>query len=341
MQRGSNRQRAPTPGPIRTASPIKSSPSPLRKASPSDSRTSPAMVQQAATVLLDQRGCSLGSPGPDSVPYRSTTQAGAAVQFISEHRGEIGLITVSIGGNDLLACSAPQIVISCATGAAKVAAKNLGVLLAGLHRAAGSGVPIVGTTYPRHLPRPLPVDQALQLRKLATLSLTEFRRIFNPRSMRELPRRRRSVRGRDRRDRRRTRHLPRTNERSAVSGPSRSLSPTSAGSPTTANSKTSTRSGRATPRHCTPDRGHALQSTLSSYGLGAPNQQRPGRGPGHSHALGGAPRGRRRPVALSRRGYRSGSSAGWSDRGAPGRPAGPPRCPKGAWRSCDEGHADG
>ena len=114
-----------------------------------------------------------------------TTQAAAAEQFISEHRRETGLITVSNGGNDLLACSAPQIAISCATGVDKVAAKNLAVLLAGLGRAAGSGgsggsgVPIVGTTYPDIL-LGLYRSGSPSLKRPATLSLAEFLRIFNP-----------------------------------------------------------------------------------------------------------------------------------------------------------------
>ena len=130
-------------------------------------------------TVLDQRGCSIAAPGPDSTSYRAMTQAAAAEQFISEHPGEIGLITVSIGGNDLLACSAPQIVIACATGVAKVTAKNLAVLLAGLRRAAGPGVPIVSTTYP-DIFLGLYRSTSASLKRLATLSLTEFRSIFNP-----------------------------------------------------------------------------------------------------------------------------------------------------------------
>jgi lysophospholipase L1-like esterase len=130
-------------------------------------------------TLLETRGCSLTAPGPDTVAYPHSTQAGAAEQFLSAHRGHIGLVTVSIGGNDLLACSAASIVISCAKAAAKSIAKNLTTLLSGLRHAAGASVPIVGLTYP---------DVFLGLyrlnspsdRQLATLSLTEFRGIFNP-----------------------------------------------------------------------------------------------------------------------------------------------------------------
>jgi lysophospholipase L1-like esterase len=129
--------------------------------------------------LLDQRGCPLASPGPDTMSYDDETQAVAAERFISGHRGHIGLITVSIAGNDLLACSAANIVIACATDAAKSITKNLATLLAGLRGAAGAGVPIVGTTYPDVF-LGLYTSKDPSVKKLAVLSIREFRDIFNP-----------------------------------------------------------------------------------------------------------------------------------------------------------------
>ena len=59
------------------------------------------------TSIIDTVGC------PDNLPhtagavlYPTTTQAAAAEAFITAHRGHIGLITVSIGGNDVTACGA-------------------------------------------------------------------------------------------------------------------------------------------------------------------------------------------------------------------------------------------
>jgi lysophospholipase L1-like esterase len=132
-----------------------------------------------SATLLDQRGCSLAPPGPDTATYGDKTQATAAEQFISAHRSQIGLITVSIGGNDLLACSAASIVISCSRGAAKSIAKNLTTLLTGLRQSAGASVPIVGITYPDVFLGLYRAKDPAQ-KKLATLSIQEFRQIFNP-----------------------------------------------------------------------------------------------------------------------------------------------------------------
>ena len=130
-------------------------------------------------TLLTQRGCSLAPPGPDVVAYSDKTQAAAAEQFISTHRGQIGLITVSIGGNELLACSAATVVISCARNAAKLITNNLATLLPALRSAAGASVPIVGTTYPDVF-LGLYRSKVPSQKKLAILSIQEFRSIFNP-----------------------------------------------------------------------------------------------------------------------------------------------------------------
>jgi lysophospholipase L1-like esterase len=130
-------------------------------------------------TILGQKGCDFAAPGPDTASYPTRSQAAAAEQFIGRHRGHIGLITVSIGGNDILACSSPAIVVSCVTGALRAVKANMAVLLGGLRRAAGPKVPIIGSTYPDVLlgldTSTVPADQTL-----ATLSVTEFRRFVNP-----------------------------------------------------------------------------------------------------------------------------------------------------------------
>ena len=59
------------------------------------------------TSIIDTVGC------PNVLPhtagahlYPIITQAAAAEAFITAHRGQIALITVSIGGNDVTACAA-------------------------------------------------------------------------------------------------------------------------------------------------------------------------------------------------------------------------------------------
>ena len=55
----------------------------------------------------------------DAVPYPTTTQEQAALDFIAAHPGQVGLITISIGGNDVTGCiqSNPTAAAACLTAA--------------------------------------------------------------------------------------------------------------------------------------------------------------------------------------------------------------------------------
>src|ERR1035438_2908386 len=53
------------------------------------------------TSLMSVIGCPDGGEPPGGVPYQTMTQMAAAISFIDAHRGQIGLITITIGGNDL------------------------------------------------------------------------------------------------------------------------------------------------------------------------------------------------------------------------------------------------
>jgi hypothetical protein len=65
-------------------------------------------------------------------------QLAAAVAFLRAHRGEVTFVTIDIGGVDVL---------DPAGGGVAAVRANLPVILAELHEAAGSGVPIVGMSY--------------------------------------------------------------------------------------------------------------------------------------------------------------------------------------------------
>jgi lysophospholipase L1-like esterase len=99
--------------------------------------------------IIDSVGC------PDVLPhtagahlYPTTTQAAAAEAFLTAHRGHIGLITVSIGGNDVTACAAQANPIPCVATAVTSIDQNVTTLATGLRSAAGPKVPIIGLTYP-------------------------------------------------------------------------------------------------------------------------------------------------------------------------------------------------
>ena len=78
------------------------------------------------TSLISTVGC------PDVLPhtaaavsYPTTTQEAAAEAFLTAHRGHIGLITVSISGNDVTACATQANPISCVSAAVASITKNV------------------------------------------------------------------------------------------------------------------------------------------------------------------------------------------------------------------------
>ena len=137
------------------------------------------------TSIIDTVGC------PDVLPhtagahlYPTTTQAAAAEAFITAHRGQIGLITVSIGGNDVTALrpaseSGPR---AWPRPWPRID-KNVTTLATGLRSAAGPKVPLIGLTYPDVFlgayvyPAPPPTAARMAL---AAASVVAFKSLINP-----------------------------------------------------------------------------------------------------------------------------------------------------------------
>lgn len=127
--------------------------------------------------MLHSRGCPLLGPGAPHYPKQS--QAAAAEAFLTGHPGKIGLVTVSIGGNDLTACATSPDPIGCVSKALTTINTDLGVLLPALRAAAGPDVPIVGTTYPDViLGDYLSANPASK--SLASVSVAAFMSLINP-----------------------------------------------------------------------------------------------------------------------------------------------------------------
>ncbi len=60
----------------------------------------------ATTVsILKQVGCAADRLGPGAANYPTQTQIAAATAFIAKHKADVGLITVSISGNDITSCA--------------------------------------------------------------------------------------------------------------------------------------------------------------------------------------------------------------------------------------------
>lgn len=128
--------------------------------------------------MLSSPGCTSGQYGPGAAHY-SSTQTAAAVAFLEAHRGHIALITISIGGNDVIPCGVRTDALTCLTTSVGKVGTNLTSILGKVRAAAGPSTRIVGTTYPDVLLGNL-LSKDANLRSLASLSVTAFKSLINP-----------------------------------------------------------------------------------------------------------------------------------------------------------------
>ncbi len=133
-----------------------------------------------STSILVTRGCAGQTAVAEAVAYPTSPQATAAEAFIRAHKGSIGLITVSIGGNDVTKCATVANPITCFFSSVGTAQTNITTLAKGLRSAAGTGVPIIGLTYPDVLLGLWVHPAGGADKSLATLSVTGFQDDLNP-----------------------------------------------------------------------------------------------------------------------------------------------------------------
>jgi len=129
------------------------------------------------TTILDQVGCRPDARAIGGPDYASTTQIAAAERYIRKHRHRVGLITVSIGGNDVTKCASDPDPITCVGGAVQGIKDNVGVLTRRLRAAAGPKTPIVGITYPDVI---LGAWVLSPDHTLPELSVVAFKSLINP-----------------------------------------------------------------------------------------------------------------------------------------------------------------
>jgi lysophospholipase L1-like esterase len=131
------------------------------------------------TSILQTKGCVARGRALGGPVYTNKTQTAAAEAFLRANRGKVGLITVSIGGNDVTKCVSEADPTTCVAEAVKVIKANVTKLTKRLRAAAGPNVRIIGITYP---------DVVLGLwttgkqsdQDFAKLSLFAFRGLLNP-----------------------------------------------------------------------------------------------------------------------------------------------------------------
>ena len=129
--------------------------------------------------LIGVAGCAADSLAPGAAPYDSITQIDAAVEFLEAHPGEVALITVSIGGNDVIPCAITGAeLVACVTTATATVVANLETALSRI-RAAAPDALIVGTTYP-DIALGAWVTTFPGAKQRATESVVAFRDVINP-----------------------------------------------------------------------------------------------------------------------------------------------------------------
>ncbi len=143
--------------------------------------------------LLTAIGCTESGFGPvaatDAVAYPTTTQEAAALAFIGApaNHGKVGLITVSIGGNDVTSCANASggigAILTCVNTADSAITANVTSLVSSLDSAlaaAGDTAKVVGLTYPDVILGDWVFPSGSPNQSLAALSVTAFDALINP-----------------------------------------------------------------------------------------------------------------------------------------------------------------
>ena len=130
------------------------------------------------TVSLLERTSRCAGPGPGGVDYAGRTQIAAAARFIRRHRGRVGLVTVSIGGNDVTRCAREATPIPCVVAAVQAITENVTRIAKRLRRAGGRKLRIVGITYPDVILGQWVGENPDH--ELAKLSVAAFKDFINP-----------------------------------------------------------------------------------------------------------------------------------------------------------------
>lgn len=130
------------------------------------------------TSLAETDGCEVPARAPDGPVYDDEPQLVAAIDYLEAHEGEVDLVTVSIGGNDVTKCArGADDPVACVADAIGTIDEKLQAALTDLRAAAGPDTTIVGLTYPDVI---LGAYLDEDTRSLAELSVTAFRDLINP-----------------------------------------------------------------------------------------------------------------------------------------------------------------
>lgn len=137
---------------------------------------------ETAYAMTFEPGCNPAALAPGGTGYPDRPQATAAADFIEAHSDRIGLVTVAMGGNDVMRClneGDPESAQRCAEVEVPRVVLSVDSLLSRIRATVGEQVPIVGVSYINvfvadHL-APDPVSQ-----RRAAFSVAMFENYLNP-----------------------------------------------------------------------------------------------------------------------------------------------------------------
>jgi lysophospholipase L1-like esterase len=110
------------------------------------------------------------------------TRVQAAVAFMRKHPGQVGLVTISVGGNDVTPCIPRSDRLACVRTAMKTVQKNVTTIVKRLRAAGGKTLRIIGSTYPDVVLGAWVRPDAFgaQAPTIAAESVTSFAQSINP-----------------------------------------------------------------------------------------------------------------------------------------------------------------
>jgi lysophospholipase L1-like esterase len=101
-------------------------------------------------LTLDNMACS-GETTSSMINHSLCAPGGSqyrnAIAFLRRHLGKVALVTIDIGGNDVVYCMSASNPAVCFADGLKTMQKNLATILAGLRTATHGKVPIIGMNY--------------------------------------------------------------------------------------------------------------------------------------------------------------------------------------------------
>jgi lysophospholipase L1-like esterase len=115
--------------------------------------TATRLARSGVDLTVENLGCSGETTGTlengGKCDFAAGSQLAQAEKYLAEHEGEVRLVSIDIGGNDLLRCATRQLTVdaACVDKGLRAVSRKLPGVLERLGKAAGSDVPVLVLGY--------------------------------------------------------------------------------------------------------------------------------------------------------------------------------------------------